>query len=97
MTIIYPNWITDTQEKNKLYPNICLGGASGFLLNKTIIYKLMEFNTAKDFTSKNLYLKFWDESKNRPIHNHNYDDKLISPRALKLAQNPNGEIMMLGW
>ncbi len=79
--------------------NFCIGGGAGFL-TKTIIYSILDKETAKNavriYLDKNFTKNAKNSSQKIPAHNHEKQDKEISPRTLKLAEE-NGDYINLGW
>ena len=90
------------ESDEKIIPNLCIGGGSGFI-TKTITYQIApDFNSAKNAIAQYLDKTFTKKDKYSgtyfPAHNHVKEDKIISPRALKLAQdNDNKDYLSLGW
>ena len=92
-------YLPDESNEN-ITPNMCIGGGAGFL-TKTIIYDIApDFESArysmscyldKSFTTKNKFTR-----ERIPAHNHKLEDKIISPRTLKLAKEQE-DYLCVGW
>ena len=86
-------------DEQNFKANFCIGGGAGFL-TKTIVYSILEKDVAIQAIRQYLDLMFtkWDNRAKQkiPQHNHSLKDKLISPRALKLAKDGD-DYVNLGW
>lgn len=90
----YKNKFTSPLNVERIDTSDCiyLGGGAGFF-SKTVVYKLMPYDKALDFVSKNLQRIF---KKQEDKHKHKEDkEKGISPHTLKYTQY-NGKLWEMG-